>query len=89
VIASISPSDWEIQLGAYPTKEDAQATLKKARAAGLSFLDGKQAFTIEVQKGSDTIFRARFSGFSEKSAKDACRDLAQRGMACMALAPQS
>jgi len=84
-----SANTWHIQVGAYPNKEDAQAKLVKARKAGIKLLSGKQAFTMQVQKGSATVYRARFSGFSEQSAKSACRQLTRRGISCMMLAPQT
>jgi D-alanyl-D-alanine carboxypeptidase len=87
-VASI-PSSWNIQIGAYPNKRDAQAKLNDARAAGVDLLKGKTALTVQVQKGNETIYRARFSGFTEKDAYAACAQLKKRGQKCMALAPQS
>jgi D-alanyl-D-alanine carboxypeptidase len=89
VLVELSPDAWKIQLGAYPNKRDAQALLKKARSTGGSALAGKQAFTVQVQSGAETIYRARFSGFSEEGAHEACRQLEAKGMACLTLAPQS
>ncbi len=87
-VASIEPT-WNIQIGAYPKKEEARLKLKEIRASGYKFLTGKQAFTVEVQKGSKTIYRARFSGFTQKTAKAACAQLSKKGLLCMAFAPQS
>ncbi len=88
VVASIEPT-WNIQIGAYPKKEEARLKLKEIRASGYKFLTGKQAFTVEVQKGSKTIYRARFSGFTQKTAKAACAQLSKKGLICLAFAPQS
>ena len=55
----------------------------------VSLLSDKQAFTVQVQKGTETIYRARFSGFSEDAARAACRQLTQKGIGCVALSPQS
>ena len=88
VVASVDPT-WNIQIGAYPKKEEARLKLKEIRASGYKFLSGKQAFTVEVQKGSKTVYRARFSGFTQKTAKAACAQLSKKGLKCMAFSPQS
>ena len=88
VVASVQ-SSWNIQLGAYPTKKAAQDALYKARKINPKLLSSKQAYTVEVKKGDDTIFRARMSGFTAKSAKSACRNLSRKGVDCATLAPQS
>ena len=80
---------WKIQIGAFPNKRAAQDKLRVARKTGLALLDDKQAFTVQVQKGNETIYRARFSGFSEDAARAACRQLTQKGIGCVALSPQS
>jgi D-alanyl-D-alanine carboxypeptidase len=79
---------WHIQVGAYPTKVAAETEISLARKAAARELADKQAFTVEVQKGAATIYRARFSGFSENSAKDVCRTLNRNGISCLTLAPQ-
>jgi D-alanyl-D-alanine carboxypeptidase len=86
----VQDASWHIQIGAYPTKQDAQAELKRILAASdPQLLKNKQAFTVTVQKGTETVYRARFSGFSEKSAKTACQQLTRAKVDCLALPPQS
>jgi D-alanyl-D-alanine carboxypeptidase len=89
VLVQISPASWKIQLGAYPSKEAALATLEKAMTKGGVVLKGKQPFTAASQNGNETIYRARFSGFSKDGARAACRYFERKGMSCLALAPQS
>ena len=81
-------ANWDIQIGAFPNKRDAQRRLQKVRSSAI-VLKGKQAFTVTVQKGQETIYRARFSGFSEQTAKDACKELNRQDVTCLALPPQS
>lgn len=88
VVASVD-SSWNIQIGAYPKKEEARLKLKEIRASGYAFLSGKQAITVEVQKGAKTVYRARFSGFTQKTAKAACAQLSKKGLTCLAFSPQS
>jgi D-alanyl-D-alanine carboxypeptidase len=85
----ITDPTWNIQIGAYPKKEDARQKLQEIRASGFHFLNGKPAFTVEVQKGSETVYRARFSGFTQKTAKAACAQLSKKGQTCLTLSPQS
>lgn len=87
-VASVEPS-WNIQIGAYPKKEEARLKLKEIRASGYKFLSGKQAITVQVQKGAKTVYRARFSGFTQKTAKAACAQLSKKGLTCLAFSPQS
>ena len=88
VVANTAPT-WNIQIGAYPKKEEARLKLKEIRASGFKFLSGKQAITVQVQKGSKTVYRARFSGFTQKTAKAACVQLSKKGLQCLTFSPQS
>ena len=38
-----------------------------------------------MQKGSETLWRARFAGLQENAAESACRELKRSGMACFAM----
>ncbi|MGE3829711.1 MAG: serine hydrolase [Parvibaculaceae bacterium] len=83
-------STWNIQLGAYPNKEEAQAALYKAKSVSSKLFSGKLAFTVEVRTGDDTtLYRARMSGFNKSSARSACKTLVNKGMSCETLSPQS
>jgi D-alanyl-D-alanine carboxypeptidase len=88
VVASIDPT-WNIQIGAFPKKEEARQKLMQIKTSGFHFLNGKPALTVEVLKGDETIYRARFSGFNQKTAKSACAQLSKKGMECTAISPQS
>jgi D-alanyl-D-alanine carboxypeptidase len=87
-VATVDPT-WNIQIGAYPKKEEARKKLQQVKASNSGLLEGKPAFTVEVQKGDETVYRARFSGFTQKTAKAACSKLARKGLQCMTLSPQS
>jgi hypothetical protein len=88
-VVSVAPvnSSWNIQLGPFPTKKAAQDALYVARKMSPEMFADKQAFTLEVQKGDETLFRARMSGFSANTAKHACRTLLHKGLDCSPLAP--
>ena len=87
-VAAVDPT-WNIQIGAFPKKEEARQKILQIKTSGFHFLKDKPALTVEVLKGSDTVYRARFSGFTQKSAKSACAQLSKKGMECMTIQPQS
>jgi D-alanyl-D-alanine carboxypeptidase len=89
VVASLSEPGWNIQIGTYVNKSDAVNRLEKLRATGPTQLKDKPAFTVTVQKGSDTIYRARFAGLTEKEAREACRQIVARSLACYVVGPES
>ncbi|TMJ39939.1 MAG: hypothetical protein E6G87_03250 [Alphaproteobacteria bacterium] len=70
----------------YPDR--AQDALYKVRKLSPKLFAGKQAYTVEVKKGEETIFRARMSGFTAKAAKSACRTLSRKRVDCATLEPQ-
>jgi len=80
---------WNIQIGAFPNKESANGRLASATKRARRNLRGKVAFTLEVKKNGARFYRARFAGFSRKTAKRACRTLSKKGFGCFALAPRS
>lgn len=81
---AVSRSGWIIQIGA--TDDVAKAKELLSRAKGHSRAVAKaQPFTEKVQKGSGTLYRARFAGLQENAAESACRELKRSGMACIAM----
>jgi D-alanyl-D-alanine carboxypeptidase len=79
---------WQIQLGGYPTKGGAIHMLERVLSMELEQLNGKTAFTIPITRGSSTMYRARFSGFEQQTAKEACKELERKGISCLLLAPR-
>ena len=85
--AAVNPS-WQIQIGAFPTKDGAMRMIEKALALDLDPLSGKKPIAVPITRGSSTLFRARFSGFDQTTARAACKELARKGVKCLPLAPQ-
>ncbi len=81
-------SGWKIQIAAAPTQSSALAILQKARAAAVADVFADAApYTEPVEKGSDTLYRARFAGFAGKEqAQAACEFLVRQKFACYAIA---
>ena len=87
--ATLKPrAGWQIQIGAYPTRDGAMRIIEKALSMDLNPLAGKSAFAIPIKNGSSTLYRARFSGFNQSSAREACKVLERKGLSCLPLAPQ-
>lgn len=73
---------WMIQIGATDDADKAHELLSRARAQGVPAT--ARAFTEKIQKGKETLWRARFAGLEEKSAEMACKALKRSGFSCFA-----
>jgi D-alanyl-D-alanine carboxypeptidase len=73
---------WMIQIGATEDQEKANQLLVRARSQLQGFPPTAKAFTEKVQKGSETLYRARFAGLDEDVAQSACKALKRSGFAC-------
>ncbi|HEY8579746.1 MAG TPA: serine hydrolase [Beijerinckiaceae bacterium] len=71
-----------IQVGATDDQEKAEDLLARARSHGRSLLASAKPFTEKVQKGRETLWRARFAGLDADGAESACRALKKSGIAC-------
>ena len=87
VVAETKPvvrSGWIIQIGATDDIAKAKELLSRAKDHSRTIAKA-QPFTEKVQKGSETLWRARFAGLQENAAESACRELKRSGMACFAM----
>ncbi len=79
------PSGWVIQIGATPSKDQAENLLEKAKDSGGKTLRSATPFTVAFANGSQQLYRARFGGFSgQDGAVAACRVLKKKGFGCWA-----
>ncbi len=77
---------WIIQIAAADSQSGAMKILNKAQSVGGKALASANPFTQQVQKGSATLFRARFGGFDTKAqAWNACEALKKKQYGCFAL----
>ncbi len=74
---------WLIQVGATDDVSKAQELLTRAKSSSRGALASAQAYTEKVQKGGETLYRARFAVLDSDAAESACRVLKRSGMACM------
>jgi D-alanyl-D-alanine carboxypeptidase len=82
--SSAPRGSWIIQIGAYANETQARERLAEARARAAGMLAKVNSYTEEASRGSTKIFRARFAGFDEASAKRACETLKKNDFACFA-----
>ena len=81
----VTPTAWVIQLGAMDDEDKAKSMLSEARSRAGSALSKASPYTVRVDHGGATLYRARFSGFSEQeAAQDACSTLKRNGFNCFA-----
>jgi len=82
--ASETHTGWMIQIGATDDVAKAKELLARAKSQGPRALNSAKPFTEKVQKGSETLYRARFAGLEEDSAASACKALKRSGFSCFA-----
>jgi D-alanyl-D-alanine carboxypeptidase len=75
---------WMIQIGATDEAAKAQELLVRAKSESHAALSRARPFTEKIQKGHETLWRARFAGLEEDSAEAACKALKRAGFSCFA-----
>lgn len=87
--AAIAPGrsngDFHVQVGAYKTSSDASQQLSKVKSVAGDLLAGHSALTMPYRKKRRALYRARFAGFSEATARSACSRLKQRSITCVVM----
>ncbi len=76
---------WSIQVGSFSRKISAHKAAIKARRSAASILAMIPAQVSLVMRGELPLWRVRFEGLDEPSARAACVELYQSGNACFAL----
>jgi D-alanyl-D-alanine carboxypeptidase len=87
-LSAAMANTWNIQIGAFPDKAQADAKITMLRGKASAVLTGKPGFTMAIAKDGQKVFRARFAGFDATEAKKACSRLKRMGTSCLAIAPQ-
>ncbi|MBX3577912.1 MAG: D-alanyl-D-alanine carboxypeptidase [Rhizobiaceae bacterium] len=81
-----TPSGWAVQVGSSPSKPEAQDMLTKAAKIAPAAVKGGSPFTVVFEKDGTTYHRARFGGFSSKTAAwNACNALKKKKIDCYAV----
>lgn len=80
-----SKGKWTVQVGSFNSRSDAREQLQIVeKKFGKHFDDARGVAEKDGGK-----YRSRFSGFTEKTAKDACRALKAKKQPCMVLSPNA
>ena len=75
---------WTVQVGAFKSKADAKEQLSLVSKRFGKHFDARNGEVGAKVSGS---YRARFSGYTEATAKDACQALKAKRLACMVIKP--
>jgi D-alanyl-D-alanine carboxypeptidase len=78
--ASVNRGAWIVQIGAFPSEEVARNRLQDARGHAGGLLS--KGYTEMTSKGSAKLYRARFAGFDESTARLACERLKKNDFSC-------
>lgn len=77
---------WHVQIAAAETEDKAVAMLKRAQTSVGGALRGYDPYTEPVVSGGATLYRARFVGFTSKTAAlNACQTLKKAKFDCFAI----
>ncbi|MBI1201373.1 MAG: peptidase M15 [Rhodopseudomonas sp.] len=76
---------WMIQVGAFPDETAAKQRLTAAQAKAKTQLVSADPFTEKVEKGRQSLYRARFGGLDKGQAETACKYLKLNEIPCMLL----
>lgn len=71
-----------IQVGAFASQNEAEAQLRAVAERADQILNGYDRRTEMIEKGTRTIYRARFAGFESGAATAACTELRRRSIDC-------
>ena len=82
---TLENDNWSIQVGSFSRKISAHRAAIKARRSAASILAMIPAEVSLVMRGDLPLWRVRFEGLDETSARAACVKLYQTGNACFAL----
>ncbi|WP_419905552.1 serine hydrolase [Kiloniella sp.] len=80
-------SDWGIQVGAFKKYEPAKMAADQALAQISTNNGGTQVHIQQVDKAEGSLYRARLKGLDEVAARNACRELKEQRMSCVAVPP--
>jgi D-alanyl-D-alanine carboxypeptidase len=83
--APVARGGWLIQIGAFPEERKAREVIESARERAARVLANAEPFTEKTRKGATDLFRARFAGFDENSARRACDTLKRNDFPCVAM----
>jgi D-alanyl-D-alanine carboxypeptidase len=79
---------FQIQIGAYQSRAEAEKRLATARALAPGLLAKRSPVTSQVKQGEKLFYRARFAGFEAMAAAGACTELKRLKIECLVMKAQ-
>jgi cell division protein FtsN len=79
---------WAIQVGAYSSRNNAQAALGIAELSAVQMLMHGQPRVVAVSSMNGTHYRARVTGLAHEDAVNACQRLSTGPTGCVVLSPE-
>ncbi len=83
-VAAIVTGDWGVQLGAFSTEAAAKAQLAAATKVTPQLAQATQQIQ-PLQRATSTLYRAKYLGVDEATARSICQTLKAAGNACIPL----
>jgi D-alanyl-D-alanine carboxypeptidase len=86
--SSLQPSSarrWSIQVGTFKAHDRARATAQQATRVAPNLLQRAGIKIETVNKSNKVLYRARFTGLTEESARRSCRILESKNFSCQAM----
>jgi D-alanyl-D-alanine carboxypeptidase len=83
--ASVSAGEWAVQLGAFKQAASAEKILDRARGK----LPEAEPLVDAIDAGKMTLYRARLTGLTQTSARQACEQLKREKMSCAVISPDA
>jgi D-alanyl-D-alanine carboxypeptidase len=80
--------DWAIQVGAFSKQAPAHAAAATAKGKLPQILSAARVLVLDGKEDGSKFFRARLTGLTEVAARSACKQLEQKGMGCITVAPE-
>lgn len=78
---------WSIQVGAFSYERAAKAHLEAL--SGVPNLAPANPQILPLQRGNNTLYRARFKSLTANQAQSACEHLKQLSTGCLVIAPNA
>lgn len=79
------PDGYQIQVGAYAEKSQAEGRIHEVRKKASRLLAKTMGIALPVEKGDETFYRARFAGLAKGKANRTCKALKKRRIPCIVL----
>lgn len=84
---AFAADSWVIQVGAYAQPSQAVDRIREAVNAAPLQLANAVPITMPFAARSQTLYRSRFGGFNETSARAACKELGRALITCITIPP--